>query len=330
MSSVSVIIPVFNVEKYLKRCVNSVLNQTYTDFDLVLVDDGSPDNSGKLCDCFSEKYSNVYVIHKKNGGLSDARNAGLDFVFEKLKSKYVTFIDSDDWVDEKYIEALIKAMQMSGNNTVAVCGYQITDGFKWDAIDGYDTVIESTEDFYINRRVNATIAWGKLFKMDDFNLIRFPIGKLHEDEFTTYRLLFKYKNCSFVKQPMYFYFENPSGITKSKWNIKRLDGLKAYEEQLLFFEENEHDKAYLSSVYAAVTSILGYLKNIRLYYPDEKEIITDLKKQLIFYVDEYNKYSALDEKIMEMVKKTIHPNLYKIEKKLNRKFRHFKEFVSGM
>ena len=105
---ISVIVPVYKVEKYIHRCVCSILNQTYTDFELILVDDGSPDNSGKICDEYAVKDNRIKVIHKDNGGLSSARNAGLDWVFEFSDSQFITFIDSDDYVDKNYLYLLLK------------------------------------------------------------------------------------------------------------------------------------------------------------------------------------------------------------------------------
>ena len=110
MPKISVIVPIYKVEKYLNRCVDSILHQTFTDFELILVDDGSPDNCGKMCDEYAEKDSRVVVIHKKNGGLSDARNKGLDWVFANSNSEYVVFIDSDDYIDERYLELLYKSI----------------------------------------------------------------------------------------------------------------------------------------------------------------------------------------------------------------------------
>ena len=110
MPVISVIVPVYNVEKYLHRCVDSILAQTFTDFELILVDDGSPDNCGKICDEYAEKDSRIHVIHKVNGGLSDARNAGLDWAFANSNSEWVTFIDSDDWVDKYYLEYLYNSI----------------------------------------------------------------------------------------------------------------------------------------------------------------------------------------------------------------------------
>ena len=198
---ISVIVPVYKVEKYIHRCVDSILAQTFTDFELILVDDGSPDNCGKICDEYAEKDNRIHVIHKENGGLSDARNAGIDWAFANSDSEWITFIDSDDWIHPKYLEALYNAVKETGCE-ISICGYEETTGDspKVDDIN-LQAVIVSTEDFFCEHNVNAVVAWGKLYKKELFREIRYPVGKLHEDEFTTYKLLFQYENCAFVNQP---------------------------------------------------------------------------------------------------------------------------------
>ena len=125
---ISVIVPVYKVEKYIHRCVDSILTQTFTDFELILVDDGSPDNCGIICDEYALKDNRIHVIHKENGGLSDARNAGIDWAFENSNSEWLTFIDSDDWVHPKYFEAMVRAAQIY-RTEIAICNYLEAETF---------------------------------------------------------------------------------------------------------------------------------------------------------------------------------------------------------
>ena len=122
---ISVIVPVYKVEKYIHRCIDSILAQTFSDFELILVDDGSPDNCGRICDEYALKDNRIHVIHKENGGLSDARNAGIDWAFEHSDSEWITFIDSDDWVHKKYLESLINGA-INTNSDVVIGGYQLS------------------------------------------------------------------------------------------------------------------------------------------------------------------------------------------------------------
>ena len=242
---ISVIVPVYKVEKYIRRCIDSILNQTFSDFELIIVDDGSPDNCGKICDEYAKKDNRIYVIHKENGGLSDARNAGLDWAFAHSDSEWITFIDSDDWIPPKYLEALSNAVNETGCE-ISICAYDETEG-ELPAVDvnKLKTAVVNTESFFCDHNVNAVVAWGKLYKKEIFKDIRYPVGKLHEDEFTTYKLLFQNEHCVFVNQPLYFYFQNTDSITKSEWNPKRLDALEAISEQMSFFKVNEFNNAFL-------------------------------------------------------------------------------------
>ena len=236
---ISVVVPVYNVEEYLNRCVDSILNQTFTDFELILVDDGSPDNCGKICDEYAEKDNRVRVIHKPNGGLSDARNAGIEWALKNSDSEWITFIDSDDWVHPQYLELLLKAACDSGTS-ISICSYVSTDKQTNDTkIFDSKFEIHNTEKFYIEKNVNAVVAWGKLYKKKDFTEIRYPVGKIHEDEFTTHKILFKYDNVAFVNEELYYYFTNPEGIMNSKWSPKRIDVLEAFEEKIDFFAKKQ-------------------------------------------------------------------------------------------
>ena len=127
MSKISIIVPVYNVESYLARCINSILAQTFQDFDLILVDDGSPDRSGHICDEYAAHESRIHVIHQKNGGLSVARNTGIEWAFEKSNSRWISFIDSDDWIHPKYLEVLYSAV-IRDHTKVAIGGALWTDG----------------------------------------------------------------------------------------------------------------------------------------------------------------------------------------------------------
>ncbi len=244
---ISVIVPVYKVEAYLPRCVDSILSQTYSDFELILVDDGSPDNCGTICDEYAEKDSRVTVIHQENGGLSAARNAGIDYAL-KIESEWITFIDSDDWIHPDYLCRLYNAAS-SGNVRIAVCRFQRTDGNgdSREEIEGAAFYERTPESLWCEDRVTATIACAKLFAIELYSDIRYPIGKLHEDEFTTYKLLFACEKIAVTDAKMYYYFQNPTGIMKSKWTPKRLAQPYAFQEQASFFHDNHYDSAWETS-----------------------------------------------------------------------------------
>ncbi len=237
MSKISVVVPVYKVEAYLHRCVDSILSQTHRDFELILVDDGSPDRCGEICEEFAKQDRRIHVIHQENGGLSAARNAGIDRVFSGSDSQWITFIDSDDWVHPQMLERLLEAA-VTHQTKISICGYGETSGAGPDIIPA-DLVSTSwtPKDFYMARFINATVAWGKLYHRSCLENKRYPVGKIHEDEFLTYRLLFACEKVAVIPAPLYAYFVNPTGIIRSAWSPKRLHAWEAYEQQLAFFRE---------------------------------------------------------------------------------------------
>lgn len=237
MPTISVVVPVYKVEAYLHRCVDSILQQSYRDFELILVDDGSPDSCGSICDAYARQDSRIHVIHQENGGLSAARNAGIDWVFAGSDSRWFTFIDSDDWIHPQTLERLLRAAE-EYQTKVSVCGYAETAGENPTVTEA--SLNASAVDprwFYQNRFINATVAWGKLYSRDLFESVRYPAGKIHEDEFVTYRLLMESGTIAVLEAPLYAYFVNPAGITKKGWSPRKLHAWEAYEQQLAFFEE---------------------------------------------------------------------------------------------
>lgn len=235
MARISVIVPVYQVEAYLDRCVRSILGQSFRDFELILVDDGSPDGCGALCDGYAREDRRVRVIHQKNGGLSAARNAGIDLALEG-DAQWLTFIDSDDWVHREMLGAMLSAAG-SLDTKISVCAYGETAGE--DPWTGAPLEAEAwePEPFYRQHFILATIACAKLYQRSLFEGLRYPLGKLHEDEFVTYRLLFTQEKLAVIFAPLYAYYQNDSGITKTNWTPRRLDAWEAYDQQIAFFRQ---------------------------------------------------------------------------------------------
>lgn len=237
MSTISVIVPIYKVEKYLHRCVESIRSQTLSDFELILVDDGSPDNCGTICDEYAEKDNRITVIHQKNGGLSAARNAGIEWVLVNSNSKWIAFVDSDDWIHPKYLDFLYRAVEKD-KTKISVCNFvresQYSESFS-DAFFHSETV-QGMKIFESNLNIQATVAWNKLYAKELFCELRYPNGRLHEDEFITYKLLYQAGKVSWIDIPLYFYYHNPNGIILSKWSVKRMDVYDAYEERIEYFK----------------------------------------------------------------------------------------------
>lgn len=235
---ISVIIPIYNVEPYLSDCIESIIKQTYTNLEIILVDDGSPDKCGDICDMYAEKDSRITVIHKKNGGLSDARNAGLDIA----TGKYVTFIDSDDAVALDMVEYLYE-MLCESNADITVCQPEIFSDdipeIKWqdrriETITGSEKCLE----YYFKTRYVQSVAWGKLYKKDMFEYVRYPFGKMHEDEFTTYRLISLANRISVGFSKKYFYRIRSGSIMREIFSMRNLDGIEAAIEIKKYIDTN--------------------------------------------------------------------------------------------
>lgn len=286
MPKISVIVPIYKVEDYLSRCIDSILGQTFTDFELILVDDGSPDNCGKICDEYAEKDNRIHVIHKENGGLSDARNAGIDWAFANSNSEWITFIDSDDWIHPKYLEALYNAVKETCCE-ISICGYEETTGDSPIVDESQlQAVMVNTEDFFCEHNVNAVIACAKLYKKELFREIRYPVGKLHEDEFTTYQILFVCRSIICIYQPLYAYFQNQSGITKGKWSPRKIDVIEAIFMQSYFFDMNNYPKAFNYASNALRHTIVNFyevVKNDQEYGIYKKRLRKDMRKYLRLY-----------------------------------------------
>ena len=240
---VSVIVPVYKVEPYLRRCLDSVVGQTYQNLEIILVDDGSPDKCPEICDEYAAKDSRIIVIHKENGGLSDARNAGLDIA----KGEYISFIDSDDWVADTYIEALWKALEFH-HADLAVGNYvQTTQNYKL-CISDFSvencevlTPVQAVKKLWTPDLIAFVTAWGKLAKASLYQDIRFPKGLIHEDEYTTYKVLYRSSSTVFVDLPLYCYLQRKDSII-GRIVPGSVRALHAKVERYFFFKEHHENE----------------------------------------------------------------------------------------
>lgn len=280
---ISVIIPVYQVEKYLVECIDSVCNQNYKNLEIILVDDGGKDNSGAICDEYAKKDKRIKVIHKKNGGLSDARNAGI----EKATGKYICFIDSDDSVSQKYIEDLYYHL-IKNNADISICSYQeiySKEDIREIVSDNRDLVYTSKETlknmYSKDIGIEMIVAWNKLYKIELFNDIRYPIGKIHEDEFTTYKLIYKAKKIVYFSEQLYYYYQRNNGsIMRSSYNEKRLDYIEAMEERLKFYKKKNEKELYeITFQYYCYMLVQNYVC-CRLYLKEKKDLYMFLKKKM--------------------------------------------------
>jgi len=287
MPTISVIVPVYKVESYIHRCVDSILAQTFADFELILVDDGSTDGCGAICDEYAAKDNRIHVIHQENSGLSAARNAGIDWTFANNSSEWLTFVDSDDWVHPKYLEVLLNGVKRT-SSSVSVGGFERTKG-KAPIVDdaALSATVWDTETYFCKHNTNATVAWGKLYRKQCFETIRYSVGKIHEDEFTTYKILFQFEKLAVISQPLYAYFQNENSIVGVAWNPKRIHAIEAYDERAQYFLEKHNPRMYQHTVQVMIWSLCNQIMEVKLmeagirneYLPALEKLLHDRVKQ---------------------------------------------------
>lgn len=274
MAEVSIIVPVYQVENYIRQCVDSILAQTFTDFELILVDDGSKDQSGKLCDEYAGMDERVKVIHKENGGLSDARNRGMD----QMVGNYFMFVDSDDYIGTTMLECLYKSI-LDEDADIAACNFLYF--FENDREKDFSTNIKSevltgAEIFY-NRKNERnygiwTVAWNKLYKRETFGKVRFRLGKYHEDEFWANEIYQMDIRVVTIPECLYYYRQRNNSIMGKKSIARDFDILEAFQERIYIYlkEQQYADQAYKVLIYS-----LEYLE-------ESKRLITNINEKNIF------------------------------------------------
>ncbi len=238
---ISVVIPVYNVEKYLKKCVDSILNQTISNYEIILVDDGSPDGCPAICDAYAAMHHNVIALHKPNGGLSDARNYGV----QHASADYVVFVDSDDYVDPEYLENLWKLHVKYGAD-IAVQGVQreTENGKVLNVIKSsaeYNTTPKGALALMLIGKEIGIFAVAKLHPRKYLLHAPFPVGKLHEDIFTTYRLLDQGERIAIGAGSCYHYVIRDGSILTAKFNSCHMDSLKGTREIIQFVKTKYPD-----------------------------------------------------------------------------------------
>ena len=234
---ISVIVPVYNVEKYLSKCIDSIIAQTYTNLEILLVDDGAKDSSGAICDEYAQRDSRIRVIHKENGGLSDARNRGI----EEARGEYLGFIDSDDYIDPDMYEVLYETLTKHDAD-MSMCGvYELYDGQEArqvDKISDFSCTPEEAMKIVIDGQINYAYAVNKLYKRELFDEIRYPVGKIIEDAFVILFLLEKTKKVALTDARKYYYFHRENSITSRTFSKKHYDCIEAHENNYKFIIEH--------------------------------------------------------------------------------------------
>ena len=281
----SIIVPVYRVENYIDRCIKSIIEQSYTDLEIILVDDGSDDGCPAILDSWKEKDSRIKVIHKENGGLSDARNAGI----KVATGEFITFLDSDDYIHPKMYEIMMGIFNEDIN--VVMCPYtpvDETDDDKYIDISNNRRILyhdELMEKMFSNEYGQFVVAWNKVYRRSMWKDIQFPKGRIHEDEFTTYKFLVNEKCIGYACDGMYFY-RTRNGSIMSKFNAKAcMDNVLALNEKMDYFKCTDTKARSLCASKSLETMIYYYDKALTNEVDD---IALEIRK---IFIEKWNEVS---------------------------------------
>lgn len=293
-SIISVIVPVYNVEKYIDKCLYSICNQTYSNLEIILVNDGSTDSSLEKCNQFANKDKRIKVVTQNNKGLSAARNTGI----AQSKGEYLVFIDSDDYISNNMIEKLYSNL-IKNKSDLCICDFEMVYGEEMinlneDKIDNdsesivYDKY-EALLQLYGKKSDRFNVAWNKIYKRHIFDTLVFPEGKVHEDMYVMHRVFDKCDRISFINESLYYYVQRNDSITGQKFNLKALDILGAFEDRIKYFEELGEVRLKMITYIKYINQILMLHAKLIKFYSERKDISELLEK----------KYSILKLNIIE-------------------------------
>lgn len=279
---ISIIVPIYKVEEYLPQCIESITRQTYSRLEIILVDDGSPDNCGKICDIYGNKDARIKIIHKKNGGLSSARNAGVLIA----QGEWIMFVDADDVISKFTCERLL---QIAKESAVDIVIGDVTKFYYDREIKNSDRLETKKEIRYLSReeaiqqyfyRKFAGYACGKLYRTDIVKNINFPNGKLFEDAFTVYKYIEKAKGVAVIPDELYYYRQRKGGIIHSSYDTRQLDIIFANQEARLYFkkEKNSIKDAVVSRSFVSAVDVLRKIPLKKRYSLDRKVAIEEIEK----------------------------------------------------
>lgn len=304
MPKLSIIVPIYNVEKYLPRCIESILNQTFREFELILINDGSTDNCKEICEKYKRMDSRIIVANKKNGGLSSARNLGIDI----SKGDYIGFVDSDDFIDVHMYEILLNTIN-AYDSDIVICDYYKVNEYdikKYEKMksNNKDIKVENINNIdaierIITRDIKIVVAWNKIYKRRLFENLRYNEGMIYEDEFLAHRILYRCNKVSIINSSLYYYVQRKGSIVNSTFSSKKFDKVYAIKDRVDFLKDkgivNLIDKAEKSFIdYFVWNYFVGYQRLENIEYELKR-----LKKEFnsVFYRILDNKFISLNEKI---------------------------------
>lgn len=315
---ISVIVPIYNVEDYLHRCVDSIINQTYKNLEIILVDDGSPDNCGRICDEYAKKDSRIVVIHRKNGGLSAARNSGLEI----CKGEYIGFVDSDDCIHPQMYELLYNDIK-THNTLLSFCQPNMCKKQVVNSIEINKETICYKSSYVLKKALKEDIWWSacsKLFHKSLFNTIRFPEGRTNEDYPITVQIFDNCENIAVNYNKLYNYCLRSGSIARSAFNPQKFDKIESARDVYEYIQIHQPELAEPAQR-NLLASCIGLLINIieaKTNQYKEKELMIYSIIHDNFFSGIRNKYLTKSQKVLLFAART-HPSVFNLIYQLSNK-----------
>lgn len=284
MAKISVIVAAYNVEKYIHECIDSILAQTFDDYEVIIIDDGSSDSTAVFCDEYSRQSEKISVYHQTNGGVSSARNTGI----KKANGEYICFIDGDDYISQGYLEKMYLAA-IENDADVVICNYSKvrSDGqiLRENVYAKNETVCSREALSWLYRKHGWTyvVVWNHLYKKSIFDRVHFPTGKIHEDEYVAHEVFFECETITSISDLLYFYRESENSITSEKCDIRHVDGMEALYNRFQAFEANGYTELLLGTLKAS-KQFISYINKYPAGTNYEKKRIKELKKMFFYMV----------------------------------------------
>ncbi|ABN07594.1 glycosyl transferase, family 2 [Methanocorpusculum labreanum Z] len=303
---ISVIVPVYNVEPYLKTCIDSILKQTYRNLEIILVASTSIDNSVVICDSYLQVDSRLQVLHTEPQGLSAARNIGVSMA----SGTYLCFVDSDDFISQNFVETLYGLSQKYDADIVQCNFLEISENATYSICESCTSIFNDALEIHIYSNVDmcanlyndladsSTASWTKLYRKELFMNVKYPIGKIHEDEGTSYKLFYLAKRVAVTSLKLYYYRSNPLSLTRATYTLKKQDSLQFSEEQMDFFREGGYDKLYALALKKYMISLSEHILLTKVYLSKKERNDTELeiKYKAIYKIAAKNLYLPIYDK----------------------------------
>ena len=293
---ISVIVPVYNVEKYIRKCIDSIIQQTYENLQIILVDDGSSDSSGKICDEYAISDKRIMALHKKNGGTASARNLGI----ESSEGDYIAFIDSDDYIEKDMIEVLYRSLDHA-NADISICGYSYIDESgryleESGNVSFPDEVITDTKvafgHFLDGHAEYYVVVWNKLYRKEIWKNLRFPEDRICEDAYVAHHIISRCKTIIYVNSILYFYVQRDSSkMSRSSDELLfryTKDALYAYIDRIVYFENHSYHEFAIQEYERTIMFLVQNIGGCKTKYErgKYKQILDDFEKCILLYLPE--------------------------------------------